>query len=68
LNKAVVAIKYYRSAPLTLPNVAHNVIAQQLGRAIGLSDNADPTTLMCGRPALCRPDLFASDRPLVFVD
>jgi hypothetical protein len=66
LNKAVVAIKDYHSAPLTLPNVARNVIAQLLGYAIGLSPNADPTTLMCGRPARCPPALFASDRPKYF--
>jgi hypothetical protein len=53
-------------APLTLPNVARNVIAQLLGYAIGLSPNADPTTLMCGRPARCPPALFASDRPKYF--
>jgi putative ABC transport system substrate-binding protein len=63
LNKAVVAIKDYHSFPLTLPNVARNLIAQLLGFAIGLSNNADPTTLMCGRPAPCRPDRYASDHP-----
>jgi len=66
LNKAVVAIKDYRSAPLILPNVARNVIARSLGLAVGLSHNADPTTLMCGRPAPCRPYLFASDHPRWF--
>jgi hypothetical protein len=65
-DKAVVAIKDYRSFPLTLPNVARNVIAHGLGLAIGLSHNADPTTFMCGRPAACRSDLFASDRPKYF--
>jgi putative ABC transport system substrate-binding protein len=66
LDKAVVVIKDYRSFPLTLPNVARNLIAHLLGLAIGLSHNADPTTLMCGRPASCRPDIFASDRPKYF--
>jgi putative ABC transport system substrate-binding protein len=66
LNKAVVAIKDYRSFPLTLPNVARNVIAHLLGLAIGLAHNADPTTLMCGRPAPCRPDVFASNSPKYF--
>jgi putative tryptophan/tyrosine transport system substrate-binding protein len=66
LDKVVVAIKDYRSFPLTLPNVARNLIAHQLGLAIGLSHNTDPTTLMCGRPASCRPDIFASDSPKYF--
>jgi putative ABC transport system substrate-binding protein len=66
LDKAVVAIRDYHSFPLTLPNVARNVIAHELGQVIGLPHNADPTTLMCGRPASCRPDLFASDHPKYF--
>jgi putative tryptophan/tyrosine transport system substrate-binding protein len=66
LNKAVVAIKDYRSFPLTLPNVTRNLIAHELGHAIGLFHNADPTMLMCGRPAPCRPDFFVSDRPKYF--
>jgi hypothetical protein len=66
LNKALVAIKDYRSPPLTLPNVTRNLIAHLFGVAIGLSRNADPITLMCGRPAPCRPVLFASDSPKYF--
>ena len=66
LNKAVVAVKDYHSFPLTLPNVARNIIAHELGHAIGLPHNADPVTLMCGRPALCGPNLFASDHPKYF--
>jgi hypothetical protein len=47
--------------PLSLPNVARNVVAHELGHVLGLSHNADPTLLMCGRPAPCRPALFRSD-------
>jgi hypothetical protein len=60
-DKALVAIKNHRLFPLTLPNVARNVIAHELGHAIGLRHNDDPTTLMCGRPAPCRPELFAAE-------
>jgi len=45
---------------LTLPNVARNVIAHEFGHAIGLAHNSDPTKLMCGRPAPCRPVGFRS--------
>lgn len=46
--------------PLTLANVARNVIAHELGHAIGLGHNNDAAKLMCGRPAPCRPDVFRS--------
>jgi hypothetical protein len=60
LGEALVAIKNDRFWPLSLPNVARNVIAHEIGHAIGLGHNNDATTLMCGRPATCRPDAFQS--------
>jgi hypothetical protein len=58
--KGFVALRRGDVAPLSLPNVARNAIAHELGHVLGLSHNADPRTLMCGRPAPCRPDSFAS--------
>ena len=55
---ALIAIKSARAYPLTLPNVARNVIAHELGNALGLGHNSNPAMLMCGRPAPCRPDAF----------
>lgn len=46
--------------PLSLPNTVRNVIAHELGHVLGLEHNGDATTLMCGRPASCRPVDFAS--------
>jgi hypothetical protein len=54
------AIKSISAYPLTLPNVAPNVIAHELGHAICLGHNGDPSLLMCGRPAPCRPMEFQS--------
>ena len=65
-SKRIVGIRGASVPPMNLPNVPRNVIAHELGHAIGLGHNSDPTTLMCGRPASCRPDLFRSDRPRMF--
>jgi hypothetical protein len=65
-SKRIVAIRGTRFPPMSLPNVPRNVIAHELGHAIGLGHNSDPATLMCGRPASCRPDLFRSNQPRMF--
>jgi hypothetical protein len=57
---AVAMIRNTNSSPTSLPNVMRNVIAHELGHAIGIGHNSNPAMLMCGRPAPCRPALFAS--------
>ncbi|MGE5303084.1 MAG: hypothetical protein ACM3TN_07120 [Alphaproteobacteria bacterium] len=65
-GRRLIGIRGYHLRPLTVPNVARNVIAHELGHAIGLGHNDDPNTLMCGRPAPCRPDAFRSNAERYF--
>ena len=65
-NRTLVAIKNGANPPLNLPNVLPNVIAHELGHALGLKHNSDPMTLMCGRPAPCRPAAFLSESARMF--
>src|SRR5262245_12268696 len=63
---ALAMIRNTNGPPMSLPNVPRNVIAHELGHAIGLGHNSDPAMLMCGRPSPCRPGLFASQTPRYF--
>lgn len=62
----VVVLRAVDQWPLTMPNVARNVVAHELGHVLGLVHNSDAATLMCGRPAACRPSAFESESARYF--
>jgi hypothetical protein len=65
-GKRVIGIRGLAFPPMSSPNVPLNVVTHELSHSIGLGHNSDPTKLMCGRPAPCRPAAFRSDTPRIF--
>jgi hypothetical protein len=52
-RKVLIVIPSFRKYPLTLSGLTRNVVAHELGHAVGLGHNDDATSLMCGGGARC---------------
>jgi hypothetical protein len=59
-RKFFIGIQTDTDEPLTFPNVTRNVIAHELGHALGLEHNGPTTTLMCGP---CEHFVYRSEAP-----
>jgi len=62
LGGSVVVVITAASGLPARPNVLRNIVAHELGHAIGLQHNDAPESLMCGAPAPCSVNRFESTR------
>ena len=66
LNDQAVVIGLHEIDARGLERFALEILAHEIGHALGLKHDNDPDSLMCGAPADCRPDRFAQGRGDIF--
>lgn len=65
-QRRLIGMRSIQHPLLDHPGVAANILAHEIGHALGLKHDSDPASLMCGAPANCRPDRFAEGQGEIF--
>lgn len=65
-GRKFIGLRALDTAALKQPGVGLNIAAHEIGHALGIRHNDDPSNLMCGAPAPCHPDRFAEAKGAIF--